>query len=254
MIEPYFKTSLGRLYLGDCREVLREIEVKPDLIVTDPPYKLRYNGPKYMKGIWKENMKGMLDLEKIGSSMKFEILDYLPQLSDIMEPVNAYFWCSRLQLVELLVYAKVNGFNFDILNWEKRNAPPLYRVGYKQDLEYCVFIRGKHAYWNYKLDGYLYNKCLKSATNKSEHGHPTEKPVGVMLPSVLVSSRPGDLVMDPFGGSGTIAEICEKTGRKWILIEINEGFCKSIRKRIEDVLKSKRMIYSGKGYLFQEAV
>jgi DNA modification methylase len=55
--------------------------------------------------------------------------------------------------------------------------------------------------------------------------HPTVKPVALVADAILDCSRPGDLVLDCFGGSGTTLIACERTGRKARLIEIDPVFC-----------------------------
>jgi len=64
--------------------------------------------------------------------------------------------------------------------------------------------------------------------------HPTQKPEELIRRLVLASSRPGDLVLDPFGGSGTTYAVCEATGRKWIGIERDESYCRLIARRLAD--------------------
>jgi site-specific DNA-methyltransferase (adenine-specific) len=58
---------------------------------------------------------------------------------------------------------------------------------------------------------------------------------------VHCSSDVGDVVLDPFLGSGTTAVACERLGRKWVGIEIEEEFCKVARKRIEEELRVRKL-------------
>jgi len=63
--------------------------------------------------------------------------------------------------------------------------------------------------------------------------HPTQKPEKLVAKIVLASSRPGDLVLDPFLGSGTTAVVAKKTGRNFIGIEIEDEYCCMAQKRLE---------------------
>ncbi|HEY3174332.1 MAG TPA: site-specific DNA-methyltransferase [Candidatus Polarisedimenticolia bacterium] len=62
--------------------------------------------------------------------------------------------------------------------------------------------------------------------------HPTQKPEELIRRLVLASSNEGDLVIDPFGGSGTTYAICEQTGRRWLGCERDESYCRLIRTRL----------------------
>ena len=63
--------------------------------------------------------------------------------------------------------------------------------------------------------------------------HPTQKPEKLIAKLILASSRPGELVFDPFLGSGTTSVVAKKLGRKYIGIELNELYCVWAEKRLE---------------------
>jgi len=64
--------------------------------------------------------------------------------------------------------------------------------------------------------------------------HPTQKPEELIRPLILASSNPGDLVVDPFGGSGTTYAVCEREGRRWLGCEREESYCAVIAGRLAD--------------------
>ena len=66
---------------------------------------------------------------------------------------------------------------------------------------------------------------------KEKTGYPTQKPLGILKRIVLASSRPGDLVLDCFAGSGTTGEACRVTGRRFILIDKNEAALRVMARR-----------------------
>ena len=68
--------------------------------------------------------------------------------------------------------------------------------------------------------------------SKEKVGHPTQKPLALVDKLVRSSSRPGDLVLDPFLGSGTTAVACERTGRRWVGIEKDPTYLAMARKRV----------------------
>ena len=64
--------------------------------------------------------------------------------------------------------------------------------------------------------------------------HPTQKPVELVKNCLLASSNPGDLVIDPFGGSGTTYAVAEAYQRRWLGCELDEGYCELIKERVCD--------------------
>lgn len=75
--------------------------------------------------------------------------------------------------------------------------------------------------------------------------HPTQKPVELIKKIILASSNPTNLVLDPFGGSGTTYAVAEAFNRKWIGSEINLEYCETIKARLSDKNQIAR-IFSGK--------
>jgi site-specific DNA-methyltransferase (adenine-specific) len=63
--------------------------------------------------------------------------------------------------------------------------------------------------------------------------HPTQKPEKLLAKIILASSNPGEVVLDPFLGSGTTAVVAKKLGRRYVGIEIDETYCSLAEKRLE---------------------
>jgi DNA modification methylase len=72
-------------------------------------------------------------------------------------------------------------------------------------------------------------------------GYPTQKPESLLERIILVSSNPGDLVMDLFGGSGTTAAVAEKLDRRWITCDFGKHAIYTIQKRILNIAESKKL-------------
>ena len=71
--------------------------------------------------------------------------------------------------------------------------------------------------------------------------HPTQKPEKLLAKVILASSNPGDLVLDPFLGSGTTAVVAKKLGRRFVGVEIDEEYCLMALKRLEDASNDGRI-------------
>lgn len=77
---------------------------------------------------------------------------------------------------------------------------------------------------------------IEAPSSNARTGYPTQKPAGLIEKLVLASSRPGDLVLDCFIGSGTTAAVAQKLGRRWIGCDINKGAIQTTAKRLQGVI------------------
>jgi site-specific DNA-methyltransferase (adenine-specific) len=74
---------------------------------------------------------------------------------------------------------------------------------------------------------------IVSPTGREKTGYPTQKPEGLVRRFVQASSRPGDLVLDPFAGSGTLGAVAAKSGRRYLLIDESEDAIRVMRERLQ---------------------
>ncbi|MDP3026756.1 MAG: DNA methyltransferase [Nanoarchaeota archaeon] len=72
-----------------------------------------------------------------------------------------------------------------------------------------------------------------SHINHNRENHPHQKPVDLIIKMIEHSSKEGDIILDPFCGSGSVCVACQQTGRKWIGIEIDEKYVEMAKKRIK---------------------
>ena len=221
---------INKIYNEDCLKTIDRMPDKfVDLIVTDPPYKINTGGGGI---ITRENKKTFKNIEKTFGS-DFNPKKYLQKTLRICNPYNAYWWCSRLLLREYIDFAENNKFNYDIIVWNKTNPLPTKNNKYLPDTEYCIFMRGKNgAYWNNDLDYNRYRKVM-SASVQVDNGHPTPKPEDFFINHILISSKPRNLIYDPFMGSGTTGMAALRVDRNYIGSEIDKDYYDSACKRIE---------------------
>lgn len=200
MIEPWLRKEVigdAVLYLGDCREILPTLP-KVDAVVTDPPYGIGF-GEKHTK--WSANRNVRLgDWDK-------EIPDVQPLLEKASE---AIIWGG--ERFSLPVRRKW-------LTWVKPDAAP-------------TFASTEFA-WTSKDAPARHFVYAVGAVNQERVGHPTQKPLALME-WCLAHVPTAQTILDPFMGSGTTGVACAKLGRKFIGIEIDEGYfdiaCERIRK------------------------
>jgi site-specific DNA-methyltransferase (adenine-specific) len=83
-----------------------------------------------------------------------------------------------------------------------------------------------------KLPTSVWWHTIVSPTGREKTGYPTQKPEGLVRRMVQASSRPGDLCLDPFAGSGTLGAVCAKLGRRYLLIDESAEAVAVMRRRL----------------------
>jgi len=195
-----------------------------DLIVTDPPYPVISGGnTPQPNNLMHRRPAGMLSANdgKIFTHNDIAFRDYLPHLFRVLKsPGHMYLMVNFLNLEEAMAEIRRAGFGIhNLLVWKKNNATP--NRWYMKNAEYVIFARKGAA------------KAINDKGSKTVHEfdnltgnktHPTEKPVALLMHYIDNSSQPGDLVLDPFAGSGSCAEACYNLGRRFVGFEIDEQY------------------------------
>ena len=184
----------------------------------------------------------------------------MKEVKRILKP-NACLWViGSYHNIYRIGYILQN-LNFWILNdiiWRKTNPMPNFKgtrfTNAHETLIWAANSKKSKYTFNYQTmkrlnndkqmrsDDWLINICsgqerLKNTNNQKLHN--TQKPEELLLRVVLSSTNPGDLVLDPFFGTGTTGVVCKKLGRKFIGIEKNATYIKEAKKRILKVNKIK---------------
>lgn len=134
------KIEKDNIYLGDCKELIRELTDKSiDLIIMDPPYLFQKGGYGHSE-IAKRKGDSKNELSQISNGFDLSILD---ECIRVLKKINIYIWCSKMQLPLLFKYFENKEINFDLLCWHKTNPIPTQNNIYLQDTEFCFFAREK---------------------------------------------------------------------------------------------------------------
>lgn len=211
----------NKIYLGNCMEVLKQIEDESvDLVCTDPPYKKVQGGCTNHKvtlsGATKEDLSKGRYFDK--NMIKFE--EWIPEMYRVLKDgTHCYIMSDDRNLRDVLNVAVSSGFKLlNILTWKKDNCCP--NRYYMNNSEFiCLFRKGKARNINN-----MGTKRVLEFNNVKVKTHPTEKPVDLLNVLVCNSSNEGELVLDPFSGSGSLAESCIKNNRKFICIEQDKKY------------------------------
>lgn len=125
---------------------------------------------------------------------------------------------------------------YEILTWNKTNPTPMTNNTFLPDIEYCLMFREQGCRLN---DGYnLKSKWYISPINKSDketYNHPTIKPLELVKRHILHSTKPNDIVLDCFCGSGTTCVAAKETGRRFIGMEIDPTYYKIAVDRLNGI-------------------
>lgn len=225
-------TGINKIYNGDCLELMKYLPNKSiDLVVTDPPYEIETSGAGIYKQADKQYVK---ELNFMKDGFSTEILD---ELCRVLKNINIYFFCSQKQIIPLLDYfVKGKQCNYNIISWHKTNPIPACGNKYLTDTEFILFFRekGVRVYGEFSTK-FTYYVTPLNQKDKKLWGHPTVKPLHIVQNLIINSSKEGDLVLDPFIGSGTTAVACFNTGRNYIGFEKDSLFCGIAEKRIGEV-------------------
>ena len=223
------------IYNADCMQIMRGIPNESiDLICTDPPYKVTQRGSSgTMSGYWttEQTRKGM-----IFDHNDIEIEQYLPEFYRILKTdSHCYIMCNNYNLPHFFEVIGKSDFHFvKLLVWDKQSK--ICGRYYMGQVEHIFMLRkGKDK---------PINDCSRSDLlsfsnfnrEKDRHGnnlHDSMKPVPLMQCLIENSTQKGELVLDPFIGSGTTALACIRSKRNYIGCEIDPKYYKVALDRIE---------------------
>lgn len=225
MIENY------KLYLGNAIELFEQIQDNSiDCIITDPPYETISGGAQENEYV--NRPTGILAKNdgKIFAHNDISIKYWIPECYRVLKPsTHIYIMTNLLNLEEYMAEIRKAGFDIhNLLIWEKNNATP--NRWYMKNCEYIIFARKGAA----KPINDCGTKTVLQVKNVQNRIHPTEKPLELLEIFIKNSSNPGDIILDPFGGSMSTALAAVKTGRKAISFEIDEQYYNLGKERLDN--------------------
>lgn len=252
------------IHHGDCIEVLnKKIDKESvDLIFADPPYNLSGNGLK-----WKGNKTGgdwyMVNEEwdKMSAPEYMQFTrKWIGSSHKVLKNTGSiYIACSYHNIAEVMIVLKQLDFKINnVITWHKTNAMPnMTRRVFTHSTEFVVWaVKDKKWIFNYKelkeinpekqkdgsfkqmRDVWALPLVQGKERIKGEDGralHPTQKPEEMLKRIIIGSSNEGDLVLDPFLGSGTTAHVAKKLKRHYIGIDSNKKYIEMSKKRLKNL-------------------
>ena len=242
---------------GDCVEWMRRLpEGAVDLIFADPPYNLQLGGELLRPN--NTRVDGVEeDWDKFHGFAEYDRFtrDWLAAARRLLKPEGALWVIGSYHNI-YRVGAILQDLGFWILNdvvWRKTNPMPNFRgrrfTNAHETLLWCARDREARYTFNYESMKALNEElqmrsdwflpvCGGSERLKRDDGHkahPTQKPEALLHRILLASSRPGDLVLDPFFGTGTTGAVAKRLKRRFIGIESNSDYARIARERIRQI-------------------
>ena len=214
------------LWHGDCLELMKDIpDERIDLILTDPPYGIKFQS-NY------RNVK----FDKIRNDECVNP-DFLDECRRILKDTGAIYCFTRWDVYpEWMEQLKRRFKPKNCIVWFKRGGGlGDLKKGYIYNHEFIIYCAMKHHHLNGKRRNDVF-EFPKDAP--SSYVHPTQKPVALLTEIIERSSKVGGTVLDCFMGSGSTGVACVNTGRRFIGIELDEGYFEIAKERIEEAAKS----------------
>ena len=224
----------------DCMELLPSIpDESVDLVVTDCPYHI-VSGGCTNKG----SGNGIFQKENASDGKLFlhndiSFSEWLPEVYRVLKSDrHCYIMINGRNLKDLQQEAENAGFAFqNLLVWDKGNVTP--NRYYMNACEFVLMLKkGKSRTINNRGTANI----LRYKNPVGKKNHPTEKPVDLMKVLIENSTNEGDVVLDPFMGSGSTGVACVNTGRKFIGMELDQGYFEIAQKRIDE---AERAVLNG---------
>lgn len=236
-MKPYYQDDTVTLYHGDALAVLADMgDQSIDAVITDPPFDARTHS---MARSNRTDMVGQRALSG-SSSVRFESIDHDGQLALFAELGRV----SRSWVVSNA--ATDTAFRFQVEQpppglrlllvgaWVKTNPMPIISADRPaMGWEPIVYLHRDDVKPTWNGGGRAGNYVMPTSQGS---GHPTQKPLDMVRDFVQRFTDPGDLILDPFAGTGTTLRAAVDEGRRAIGVEADERWCESIATRLSQTV------------------
>jgi modification methylase len=249
---------LDSILQGDCiAEMARLPDKSVDMIFADPPYNLQLGGDLFRpEGSRVDAVDDEWDKFESLTTYDNFTREWLEQARRILKD-DGTIWVIGSYHNIYRVGALLQDADFWILNdivWRKTNPMPNFRgtrfTNAHETLIWCAKDEKARYTFNYRAmktlnedlqmrSDWLLPICAGAERVKGEDGskaHPTQKPEALLYRILLACTKPGDVVLDPFFGTGTTGAVARRLGRRWIGIEREESYVKVANERIASTL------------------
>lgn len=256
MINSYYSDATTTLYHGKSEDILPQLTIPIDLVIVDPPYGIDYKEwdkfDDFLSSteVWvKECFRILKNNGSFYSFMGWSNVSEFKLLLDRYGIIRNWITWHRTKgrgskqnyksmKEEILYYTKSNQYTWNEQLMLKKHIFPYVKNG--QPRGWFTNEDGVKCRWTGLGNVWFYTVPFWKMPEYA--GHPAQKPVMMYERIILSSSNEDDIILDPFAGSGTTGIACKNTNRKCILIEMNEDYCNTIIKRLQDTKQTEMIL------------
>ena len=254
------RLPLDDIITGDCLAAMSRLPAASiDLVFADPPYNLQLSGDLHRPN--NSRVDGVeADWDRFADFAAYDDFtrSWLGECRRLLKP-NGALWVIGTYHNIFRIGAALQDLGFWVLNdvvWRKTNPMPNFRgrrfTNAHETLLWCATSREARYTFNYDSmkalntdeqalqmrSDWLIPLCggperLRDGDGKK--AHPTQKPEALLHRVLLASTRPGDIVLDPFFGTGTTGAVAKRLGRRFIGIERDPAYAVVARRRVAEV-------------------
>ena len=266
----FYSNNYFTLIEGDSFKILKKIEAHSvNFVFADPPYFLSGGGISCKGGKQVSVNKGDWDtIMGVDEKLKYH-RKWIRLCKNVLDDNGTIMISATFHSVYVIgVALEMEGFS--IINniiWKKTNpAPNLACRSFAHSTETIIWARkifdngnkGKHTFnysemktsnsgkqmkdvWEFEEDPIWYESASVNRIEKKEGNHPTQKPLSLLKRIITATTNEGDIVLDPFSGSGTTGIACTLLNRKYVGVEINKEYLEISKKRYINLNKIREL-------------
>ena len=248
-MKPYYETERGKLYHGDCLEVMKGLQAgSVDLVLTDPPYgttACRWDIVIPFQEMWKKIKdiskaaapSVLFGAEPFSSMLRISNLkefkyDWVWQKDKATNHLNAKHQPMRRNEIISVFYSERCTYFPQLSRKKPRDIRPETKKRGQAEAYGAMLnksTRGIPVSMSYPNETLKFRACFG---DKGKSCHPTQKPVPLMEYLIRTYTNEGETVLDFTMGSGTTGVACENLRRNFIGIELDEEYCEIAANRI----------------------
>jgi modification methylase len=254
--------QFGEIIHGDCVDVMKNIQSNfCDLIFADPPYNLQLPERKLCRNNGTEVIPVNQSWDHFDSYEEYDQFtkSWLQECQRILKPTGT-IWVTGMYhnifrvgkimqdlgiwFLNDVIWVKVGAMpNFNGRRFTNNHETLLWATKDKNCKNYTFnydFMKKMNKGEQMKDTDWVFEICRGKERVKNKNGtkaHPTQKPLKLIQQVILAASNKGDIVFDPFMGSGTTAVVAEATGRKWFGVEREKEYVEIARERVNSYVK-----------------
>lgn len=229
-----------KIYNGDAYVLIDELirdKVTVNHIITDPPYNISQdNNFTTMK-----NPRAGIDFGNWDRG-KFDLYSWIGKYVQILDKNGSMIIFCSYRFISFII-ERLENENMevkDVLVWQKSNPMPRnINRRYVQDMEFAIWAVKKNAKWVFhKPEDEPYLRAMfqtSTVSGKEKVGHPTQKSLKLMEKVVQIHTNPGEIILDPFMGSGSTGVAAIKNDRAFIGIEYETKYFEIAQNRFNNI-------------------